>query len=426
MTSPSENLMDALDRAAATTKPSEKLAALRAVWDSDVAALVKAAMNPFVTYGVADVAEYRATHEPPEKPQEWGRFAWEALADLAQRRATGGVAAALITEVTSTLSAGDAELFLRIITKDLRAGIGASTVRKIDPTLLPDFSPMLAQKFSARHARFPAYINTKLDGIRVLARVTRKDCTLYTRSGHVLDTAPYVATALHAQVVDKLDWGRTAAYVFDGEMTAGSFLESVAALRKKGVTAKNARYHIFDMVPEYVFYGTAASATLHTRYGHLVTLLGYAMPDTGAAAQCFGYVAAQLASDIEAAHNAYETRRSAGLEGIVLKDLDGLYENRRSPAWLKLKAEESEDLLVTGTFPGEGKYDGMLGGLVVDYKGREVRVGSGLTDDMRGQPPGEFIGRIAEILYHEETPDGSLRHPRLKAFRDHTEKGVKD
>lgn len=426
MPSASEKLMAALDVAASTTKPAEKLAALKSVWDEDVAALVKAALDPFVTYGVADVADYRATHEPPETAQPWGTRAWGTLGDLASRRSTGALAAAQIKELLSTLSASDAELFLRVITKDLRAGIGASTVRKIAPTLLPNFSPMLAQKFSARRARFPAHINTKLDGIRVLARVTQADCSLYTRNGHVLDTTQYVASALHAQVVDKLDWGHATAYVFDGEMTAGSFLESVAALRKKGVTAVDARYHIFDMIPEYVFYGTSTSDPLHIRYANLVSLLEYAMPDVGDATQCFGYVAAQVAYSEAEAHNAYETRRSEGLEGIVLKDLEGLYESRRSTAWLKLKAEESEDLLVIGTYSGEGKYAGMLGGLVVDFKGHEVRVGSGLTDDMRSQAPEAFLGRIAEILFHEETPDGSLRHPRFKAFRDHMEKGVKD
>jgi DNA ligase-1 len=63
---------------------------------------------------------------------------------------------------------------------------------------------------------------------------------------------------------------------------------------------------------------------------------------------------------------------------------------------------------------------GMAGGVIVDFKGVPVRVGSGLSDSQRAfwyQDPDEIIGRTAEILYQNVTPAGSLRHPRLKGLR---------
>jgi DNA ligase-1 len=70
---------------------------------------------------------------------------------------------------------------------------------------------------------------------------------------------------------------------------------------------------------------------------------------------------------------------------------------------------------------GTGKHSGKLGSFVVDYKGVEVRVGSGLTDDLREQiwsDKATHIGRTIEVRYQEETPDGSLRFPTFVCFRN--------
>jgi DNA ligase-1 len=62
----------------------------------------------------------------------------------------------------------------------------------------------------------------------------------------------------------------------------------------------------------------------------------------------------------------------------------------------------------------------MLGGFIVDYKGKEVRVGSGFSDAERHDlwfSKHSQIGNIIEVKYHEVTPDGSLRHPVFGGFR---------
>ena len=109
-------------------------------------------------------------------------------------------------------------------------------------------------------------------------------------------------------------------------------------------------------------------------------------------------------------------------------------------------------------YEGEGKYEGMAGGVVVDFNGVPVRIGGGFTDQQRAEiwadfkgvsvtysytsweeeldemitvtekvkPSGQsVIGRLIEVKYHEITPDGSMRHPRFARFRDLLEKGEK-
>ena len=112
---------------------------------------------------------------------------------------------------------------------------------------------------------------------------------------------------------------------------------------------------------------------------------------------------------------------NGGYEGLVIKPENHKYSTKRSWSWMKLKAEHSEDLPVIGFFEGEGKYVGQLGGVIVERQnGVNVRVGSGFSDAERSniwQDQYSFINQIIEVKYHEETPDGSLRHPVYKGFR---------
>jgi len=88
---------------------------------------------------------------------------------------------------------------------------------------------------------------------------------------------------------------------------------------------------------------------------------------------------------------------------------------------MKFKAFFDADVPVIGMQEGTGKHEGKLGSFLVDYKGVNVRVGSGLTDDLRVQLWQEHdlhIGRIIEVRYQEETPDGSLRFPTFVCFRN--------
>ena len=105
-------------------------------------------------------------------------------------------------------------------------------------------------------------------------------------------------------------------------------------------------------------------------------------------------------------------------EGVVLKNLSGKYENKRSNNWCKVKTFYSEDLRVIRAERGKPgkKYAKTLGALVVDFNGVEVSVGSGYSDKERKafliDPP-----KIIEVEYKEITKDGSLFHPSFVRIR---------
>ena len=99
-----------------------------------------------------------------------------------------------------------------------------------------------------------------------------------------------------------------------------------------------------------------------------------------------------------------------GEEGLVLKHRKDPYTFGRSRSWCKVKKRETVDLPVLRVIEGEGKYEGVLGALVCEYNGKEVKVGSGYTDAQRIEfmtnPP-----KMVEVYFQNQTGKGSLRFP---------------
>ena len=62
----------------------------------------------------------------------------------------------------------------------------------------------------------------------------------------------------------------------------------------------------------------------------------------------------------------WERARSEGWEGVIAKRRDSRYEHRRSPHWLKMKCEASQELVVGGFTDPQGGRVG-LGALLVGY-----------------------------------------------------------
>jgi ATP-dependent DNA ligase len=68
--------------------------------------------------------------------------------------------------------------------------------------------------------------------------------------------------------------------------------------------------------------------------------------------------------------NPWERACREGWEGVIAKRRDSPYESRRSPHWLKMKCEASQELVVGGFTEPKGKRVG-LGALLVGYFDRD-------------------------------------------------------
>jgi bifunctional non-homologous end joining protein LigD len=139
--------------------------------------------------------------------------------------------------------------------------------------------------------------------------------------------------------------------------------------------------------------------------------------------------------------------RAQGLEGVVAKRLDSLYEpGLRSRHWIKAKVKCEQEMVVGGWMPGEGNRSGRIGALLLGYyddgKLRFAgRVGSGFNDrtlESVGQQlaalardtspfddhvpyrEARFIDPqlVAQVEFTEWTQGDTLRHPVFKGMRD--------
>jgi DNA ligase-1 len=107
----------------------------------------------------------------------------------------------------------------------------------------------------------------------------------------------------------------------------------------------------------------------------------------------------------------------AGGEGLMLHRADAPYLTGRSDVLLKLKPWQDAEAVVVGYMPGKGKYQGMTGALEMDMPdGQRFRIGSGLTDSLRRQPPP--IGTRITYRYQNLTKRGVPRHPRYLRVRE--------
>jgi bifunctional non-homologous end joining protein LigD len=143
----------------------------------------------------------------------------------------------------------------------------------------------------------------------------------------------------------------------------------------------------------------------------------------------------------------WERAAREGWEGVIAKRRDAPYEHRRSPLWLKMKCEASQELVVGGFTEPQGRRVG-LGALLVGYfEGADFvfagKVGTGLDAaglrelrrrlDEREIPAAPFTRAtglprlrvhwarpevVVQVAFFEWTRHGKLRHPRLVGLRE--------
>ena len=105
-----------------------------------------------------------------------------------------------------------------------------------------------------------------------------------------------------------------------------------------------------------------------------------------------------------------------GAEGMMLYRGNGLYQASRTDDLLKLKGYEDAEALIIGILPGKGKYQGMLGALLVENnEGVRFKVGSGFTDAERKAPP--QIGTMITYRFNGKTRKGTPRFARFERVR---------
>jgi bifunctional non-homologous end joining protein LigD len=299
--------------------------------------------------------------------------------------------------------------------------------------------PMLAETREQPFSKPGWLFELKLDGYRIrAAREGGGDAMLVTRNGHDLAAAfpeiaralvalPYEEFILDGELVVPDEAGRPSFQRLQNRARVGRALE----VRRAAVESPAVLW-VFDLL---AFAGyDLRPLPLEKRKA----LLERVLPRMGPLKylEHFAKDGAQL----------YEQVVKLGLEGIVAKQADSTYRAGRSPHWLKIRADRTDDFVVVGFTRPKGSRSGFgaldLGayddGKLV-YAGR---VGSGFTAAQlkevsaaleRGvRPQPAFSGPVppdaehtwvepallVEVRYKEWTDEGLLRQPVFIRFRD--------
>ena len=99
-----------------------------------------------------------------------------------------------------------------------------------------------------------------------------------------------------------------------------------------------------------------------------------------------------------------------GGEGVVVRDPNVPYINRRTSKALKVKTFHDAECTVIGYTKGKGKYQNMVGAIECQMEsGVLFKIGTGLSDMLRANPP--KIGVMVTFKYQSFTKYGKPRFP---------------
>ncbi|HZM58677.1 MAG TPA: non-homologous end-joining DNA ligase [Vicinamibacterales bacterium] len=288
----------------------------------------------------------------------------------------------------------------------------------------PEWVVPMAATLTDKRFKSPEWIfERKLDGIRVLAFKRGKDVQLYSRN-RLPQSNPVLAEAIAALPAKDA--------ILDGEVTG---VWGPPTMREAD-QARRLAYHVFDLL------------WLDGR-----DLMDLPLSDRRAALA--GLPLRRPLHHVDALDDPEPWERACreGWEGVIAKRLDAPYEHRRSPHWLKMKCEASQELVIGGFTDPQGSRVGLGALLVGFFEGNDFvfagKVGTGFNTklllDLRARldaialdtPPfTKAVGLprlrahwvkptiVVQVAFTEWTVYGKLRHPKLLGVR--TDKNARE
>jgi hypothetical protein len=358
------------------------------------------ALDPNTQFYIRKIPKYT-----PNSTMELG-VAIDKLVELSSRRVTGNAAIIFLSSILGQLSPEDALVIERIIQKDLDCGVD-TTANKVWPGLIPEWPVMLAtptdDKVLAK-MEYPAIAQLKMDAMRCNAVVKNGKVEFRSRNGKLMDLLGNLEEEFIA-LAKTIDDGKKN-LVFDGEAVVFKNGKPLDRKTSNGIMNKAVKgtisqteadsVHIFlwDVIPCWAHTQGKFDLNYESRFKTLQTAK---LPEK---IHC---VESQIVKTLEEAQEVFEAYYAKGEEGIILKNPNSPWEDKRSKGQIKFKGEEECDLIVVDWVEGNKKYTGKLGALVCESSDGvvQVNVGSGFSDDQRDKyTKKNTVGKIVSVKYN--------------------------
>lgn len=297
------------------------------------------------------------------------------------------------------------ELLLKLFAKTLRLGVTAKTVNKVIPGLIPSWEVQQAYPIESYPVKPGTHfwLTQKLNGNRATffkGRLIARSGTPYTGLKHIEDRLR--------------EFCEVNAAVLDGELILkdsekGGMSDNEAFRKATGILNGSGNktaicFRIFDIIPLTDF----ESADPKTPYSVRRMVLERAAAELNT--DCTSVLPLlYYGTDQHMIDQLLDRMVAEDKEGLML-NLDVPYYRMRHRGILKVKRFYTMDLPIIGAEEGTGRLEGTLGALILDYKGNQVRVGTGFTDEQRAEiwsRSKEITGCLCEVKYKEISRDKS-------------------
>jgi ATP-dependent DNA ligase len=278
------------------------------------------------------------------------------------------------------------------------------------------FLPMLAQKYTKHKnkLKWACYCQPKLDGIRCIARKENDVVSLWFRSGKQVKTMSHIEKALDRIMRN--------GEIFDGELYIhnADFNKLGGSIRRDVnmdiALAQKVEYHIYDF-PRISYCNGAflkEDAPYMKRLGIFIkrTLLKPLVA-----------VRTDVINNEEEMLERFADYIDKGYEGIMIRNMESPYEQKRSYNLLKYKEFDEAEYKIVGYEEGRGQLAGTVGSFICEFPdGRQFKAklkGDNVTDLLRHyfENPKLFMGKYLTVQYQGMSQDNIPRFPVGKIIR---------
>ena len=279
--------------------------------------------------------------------------------------------------------------------------------------------PMLAHTYEPNSVKnkkndiaFPCYVQPKLDGLRCICYMRTGKVVAQSRTGSYFETVEHICAELRPILL------KNPGLILDGELyTADMPFEVLAGLiKKKKMSNADAqriqciKYHIYDAVMD--------EAPYHERHERIVQLVD------GTKCHChyLELVHTQLINGLNEFKQAFGEFVANGYEGIMLRNVDGLYrQNYRSHDLQKYKEFVEAEYPIVGFKEADGRDKGTVVWVCKTAEGFKFGVRPKGSQEYRRecfQNGEQHVGKLLTVIYQELSELGVPRFPVGKAIRD--------
>ena len=366
-----------------------------------------------------------------------GESKWSSLFEMLDELANSNINDNLkknIGRFISSLNSDDEkELVTMVLLKDLKMGCNIKNINKA-MDLIVTHEIMKGSSWDGTLNEDVA-VSLKLDGLRCSFIIKNGKAIAKTRQNKIINGMNDLTEAIEEifRGEDLFVDGELLAINSEGLSSEDLFKKTSAIVNSKG-EKKDLTFVAFDIVPLEDYINKSNDDYFLDRRRKLNSYIEVGNNELVQIAPLYF-----ITNDINKIYEKLDEVVSQNLEGLMLNKINGFYEFKRTKQLLKVKKFNDADVLVTSILEGEGRLEGTLGKIEVQFKYKNKvytnNIGSGFSDDERRyywEHKEELIGKVVTIKYFEITSNDNggygFRFPTWKGkeYIRFDKKGIDD